>query len=199
MGAMYWLLPLVFVASYSMTWGVRRYALHRNLVDVPNLRSSHTVPTPRAGGVAIVLSLLLALPVTAWLGLVPLDVAWSIGGAGLGVAVIGFLDDHGHIPARWRLCGHFLAAAWALFWTGGLPSLDWFGVTVQLGWIGHVLAAVWLVWSYCQIWCMTIRQRSCPIDYPPVFHLETEHCPRPASVDRIPLFASSVSERIGAV
>jgi len=143
---MYWLLPLVFVASYSMTWGVRRYALHRNLVDVPNLRSSHTVPTPRAGGVAIVLSLLLALPVTAWLGLVPLDVAWSIGGAGLGVAVIGFLDDHGHIPARWRLCGHFLAAAWALFWTGGLPSLDWFGVTVQLGWIGHVLAAVWLVW-----------------------------------------------------
>ncbi|WP_410482563.1 hypothetical protein [Salmonella enterica] len=53
--------------------------------------------------------------------------------------------------------------------------------------------------SYCQIWCMTIRQRSCPIDYPPVFHLETEHCPRPASVDRIPLFASSVSERIGAV
>ncbi|MGI0792484.1 cold shock domain-containing protein, partial [Pseudomonas aeruginosa] len=36
--------------------------------------------------------------------------------------------------------------------------------------------------SYCQIWCMTIRQRSCPIDYPPVFHLETEHCPRPASV-----------------
>lgn len=55
------------------------------------------------------------------------------------------------------------------------------------------------VLSYCQIWCMTIRQRSCPIDYPPVFHLETEHCPRPASVDRIPLFASSVSERIGAV
>ncbi|MFG3694039.1 glycosyltransferase family 4 protein [Stutzerimonas stutzeri] len=146
MGAMFWLLPLVFVASCSMTWGVRRYALHRNLVDVPNRRSSHTVPTPRGGGVAIVVSLLLALPVTLWLGLVPLDVAWSIGGAGLGVALIGFLDDHGHIPARWRLCGHFLAAAWILFWIDGLPSLDLLGMRLQLGWVGHVLAAFWLVW-----------------------------------------------------
>ncbi|WP_375191769.1 restriction endonuclease subunit S [Marinobacter sp.] len=36
--------------------------------------------------------------------------------------------------------------------------------------------------SYCQIWCMTIRQRSCQIDPPPVFHPETARCPRPASV-----------------
>jgi len=40
--------------------------------------------------------------------------------------------------------------------------------------------------SYCQIWCMTIRQRSCQIDLPPVFHPETERCPRPVSVGRTP-------------
>jgi len=39
-----------------------------------------------------------------------------------------------------------------------------------------------MVTSYCQIWCMTIRQRSCQIDPPPVFHPETARCPRPASV-----------------
>lgn len=32
-------------------------------------------------------------------------------GAGLGIATIGFLDDHGHIAARWRLLGHFAAAS----------------------------------------------------------------------------------------
>lgn len=40
--------------------------------------------------------------------------------------------------------------------------------------------------SYCQIWCMTIRQRSCQIDHPPVCHPETECFPRPASVGRTP-------------
>ncbi|MCZ5692019.1 hypothetical protein O5478_18300 [Escherichia coli] len=34
---------------------------------------------------------------------------------GLLIAVIGFLDDHGHIAARWRLLMHFIAAAIGLF------------------------------------------------------------------------------------
>ena len=41
-------------------------------------------------------------------------------------------------------------------------------------------------WSYCQIWCMTIRQRSCQIDLPPLFHPETVRWPRPASGGRTP-------------
>jgi Fuc2NAc and GlcNAc transferase len=56
-----WLLFGVFVSSWSLTLVLRRYALVKSLVDVPNDRSSHTVPTPRGGGVAIVLSFGLAL------------------------------------------------------------------------------------------------------------------------------------------
>lgn len=146
MGAIFWLLPLVFGASFVFTWVLRRYALHSDLIDVPNARSSHTVPTPRGGGVAIVISLLFALPVMAWLGLVSWGEVWGFWGAGCAVAMVGFLDDHGHIAARWRLLGHFLAAAWVLFWLGGLPPLELFGSTVNFGWWGHVLAAIWLVW-----------------------------------------------------
>ncbi|MEG0242043.1 MAG: glycosyl transferase, partial [Pseudomonas sp.] len=54
--------------------------------------------------------------------------------------------DHGHIAARWRLLGHFVAAAWILGWLGGLPALQVFGWTLDLGWLGAVLAAVYLVW-----------------------------------------------------
>lgn len=140
------LLPLVFFASFLSTWLLRSYALRRGLIDVPNGRSSHVVPTPRGGGVAIVVSMLCALLVVAWQGLIPWNVTWGLCGAGFGVAVLGFLDDHGHVPARWRLLGHFLAAAWALFWLGGLAPLEAFGVLVELGWWGHALAAIWLVW-----------------------------------------------------
>ncbi|MFL9812418.1 glycosyltransferase family 4 protein [Stutzerimonas sp. VN223-3] len=147
MDAVFWLLPLLFSASFLLTWVLRRYALHRDLIDIPNFRSSHTMPTPRGGGVAIVTSVLAALPVLAWLALIPWAVMWGLWGAGCGVAVIGFLDDHGHIPARWRLLGHFMAAVWVLFWLGGLPPLELFGLALDLGWSGHALAAIWLVWQ----------------------------------------------------
>ena len=52
------LLTTIGVAS-GLTALIRRYALSTNLLDRPNERSSHTVPTPRGGGVAIVASFLL--------------------------------------------------------------------------------------------------------------------------------------------
>jgi Fuc2NAc and GlcNAc transferase len=67
-------------------------------------------------------------------------------GAGVLVALIGFVDDHGHIAARWRLLAHFVAASWALVWMGGLPPLMVFGVVVDAGWLGQVLATLYLVW-----------------------------------------------------
>ena len=142
-----WLfLPVVAGASLLITGLLRRYALSTSLIDIPNARSSHTVPTPRGGGVAIVLSFLAVLPVAWMQGALALEAMLALLGAGGLVAVIGFMDDHGHIAARWRLVGHFAGAAWALFWLGGLPPLSVFGFVLDMGWLGSVLAAVYLVW-----------------------------------------------------
>src|SRR5688572_15530929 len=107
----WWFLLLVFAMSWGLTFFLRRYALAKSLMDIPNERSSHTIPTPRGGGVAIVISFLLALPVISGLDLLSHSVLYGVFGAGLFVAIIGFADDHGHIAARWRLLGHFTAAA----------------------------------------------------------------------------------------
>ncbi len=141
-----WGTLLLAVVSCLLTAALRRYALARELIDVPNARSSHTVATPRGGGVAIVVAFLLALPLLGMMEIVSWSSLISIGGAGLLVAIIGFMDDHGHIAARWRLLGHFFAAAWGLFWIAGLPPIIVFGFPLQLGWIGNLLAAVYLVW-----------------------------------------------------
>lgn len=141
-----WLFAAVAGVSLLLTGVLRRYALARSLMDVPNARSSHAVPTPRGGGVAIVLSFLAALPLLAVLGFLAWPVMWALLGAGAWVAVVGFLDDHGHIAARWRLLAHFIGATWALGWMGGLPVLVVFGFDLVLGWLGYVLAALYLVW-----------------------------------------------------
>jgi Fuc2NAc and GlcNAc transferase len=142
----WWLLLLVFAVSWVLTLVLRRYALAKSLMDVPNERSSHSVPTPRGGGVAIVVAFSLALPILFGLDLLPARVLYALLGAGLLVAAIGFADDHGHIAAKWRLLGHFIAAGWALYWLNGLAPIQVFGVIVDLGWFGNILAMFYLVW-----------------------------------------------------
>lgn len=144
--SVWWWLPAAFGLAFFLTSVLRRYALARSMMDIPNERSSHSVPTPRGGGVAIVITFLAALGALQWAGLI--ETAFFLGtfGAGAGVAVIGFMDDHGHIAARWRLLGHFGAAAWALCWLGGLPEVELAGMTLHLGWMGGIFALFYLVW-----------------------------------------------------
>jgi len=141
-----WLLALVVGVSFLGTGALRKYALARSLIDIPNARSSHSVPTPRGGGVAIVVSFLIALPVLAWTDAVAWPMALALLGAGGWIAIVGFLDDHGHIAARWRLLAHFGGAIWALFWIGGMAPINLFGHEFSLGWFGYVIAAFYLVW-----------------------------------------------------
>ncbi|MGE8284926.1 MAG: MraY family glycosyltransferase, partial [Stenotrophomonas lactitubi] len=96
--------------SAALTWAARVYALRRQLLDQPGERRSHSIATPRGGGIAIVISLLVAAAVAAC---VWPDAAPSLAVAGLGlllVAGIGWWDDHRPLPAMRRLLVHFLAA-----------------------------------------------------------------------------------------
>lgn len=146
MKSLFLVVPAVAALALLLTGYLRRYALARSIIDIPNARSSHSVPTPRGGGVAIVLGFLIALPILYVNGDISGDILLALLGSGGGVAILGFLDDHGHIAARWRLLGHFSAAAWALFWLGGLPVISFFGVDLDLGWAGYFIAAFYLVW-----------------------------------------------------
>lgn len=138
-----WSLVAAALLSAVLTGLMRRYALLRQLIDRPNERSSHSVPTPRGGGVAIVAAFLAGLLMTGEGA--SFSVAVALFGAGIGVAVIGLVDDHGHIAARWRLLAHFSCAAWILYWIG-VPRLELMGSSVELGLFGAVLAALYLVW-----------------------------------------------------
>ncbi len=83
-----------YLATVAMTALVRRYALARAVVDVPNARSLHSTPTPRGGGLAIALVVLAvhaALVLTGHLDR-QTGTAWGVG-AGL-LAMLGWLDDH---------------------------------------------------------------------------------------------------------
>ncbi|MBH3415881.1 glycosyltransferase family 4 protein [Pseudomonas putida] len=140
------LIMVAGVLASLMTGMLRRYALSRSLLDIPNERSSHTLATPRGGGLSFVITFLVALSVLGGWGYVTPSVLVSLLGAGGLVALGGFMDDHGHIAARWRLLGHFIAAGWGLFWIGGLPPITIFGVPLSAAWLSIIIGLLYLVW-----------------------------------------------------
>ncbi len=137
---------VAFLASALLTALMRRYLVRRRVLDVPNARSSHSAPTPRGGGVSIVLVFLLAVLLFVQSGTLSGSVGWALTGGGLAVAVAGFLDDHFRVSAWLRLLIHFAAAGWALWQLNGIGPLHLGSFSWDWGWVGQLLALVGLVW-----------------------------------------------------
>ncbi|MEA3546977.1 MAG: glycosyltransferase family 4 protein [Thermodesulfobacteriota bacterium] len=116
------------------------------MIDHPNPRSSHVIPTPRGGGVAIVVTFLFGSFLLSLSGFVPARIFFVITVWGGLVALVGFVDDHRHLPARIRFCVHVAAAIGALYYLEKFPALPWVTGSVDLGWIGYFIAVVSLVW-----------------------------------------------------
>lgn len=134
------------VLTALATGWVRKIALSRKIMDIPNSRSSHELPTPRGGGVAVVMVLLVSFALLMLIEPSLADKIWIVYLACLPVAVIGLLDDFGHIAARWRLLVHFSAISLAVFSIGGLPGFTVLGLPVEPGVVLSGLAVVAMVW-----------------------------------------------------
>jgi UDP-N-acetylmuramyl pentapeptide phosphotransferase/UDP-N-acetylglucosamine-1-phosphate transferase len=131
----------VFAVACIGTWLARRYALAHRLIDQPGARRSHTVATPRGGGIAIVAAMVLALFLdTTWMASdrVPLA-AVAIGL--LLVAVVGWIDDHRPLSPWIRLAVHSVAAA--CLGGGLLLSGADEGVALAAAILALVLTNVW--------------------------------------------------------
>ena len=138
---------IVVIVGFALTLLVRKSALKTNRLDVPNERSSHTSPTPRGAGLAVVVAFLLGLIALLVENTISNEVFLAIAIPGLIVAVIGWLDDRGHLTsAKWRLVGHFACASLAVWLTGGLPELPLVNSTIGFGLAGDIAAVVYLVW-----------------------------------------------------
>ena len=140
---------LIFLASVGLTGALRHYALKQGIIDKPNERSSHTIPTPRGGGLSFVITFLVAFAADYSFNITTFapqtEPFLAILLASLLVAGIGFWDDHTHIPARWRFLAHAIAALIGLSLLG-LPTIPLPNTALDLGLIGYPLGVIGLVW-----------------------------------------------------
>ena len=140
------LLTLLALLSWWLTGRIRRYAIAKKLIDIPNERSSHTIPTPRGGGLSVVISFLIAIGLLLFAEQIALQTFWAIAVGGCIVAAVGFWDDQDHVSPLIRIVAHSIAIIWMLFWLGGVAPLLPAGMSSIMVWLGNLLALISLVW-----------------------------------------------------
>jgi UDP-N-acetylmuramyl pentapeptide phosphotransferase/UDP-N-acetylglucosamine-1-phosphate transferase len=96
---------VAFLVAGALVPLLVRFAVGRSLLDVPNLRSSHEVPTPRLGGVAIFLGTLAGVALLRPEGTLPILLAAAF------VWAVGLADDLSNLHFGAKAVTQALAAA----------------------------------------------------------------------------------------
>ncbi|MBP7051989.1 MAG: undecaprenyl/decaprenyl-phosphate alpha-N-acetylglucosaminyl 1-phosphate transferase [Phycisphaerae bacterium] len=131
---------------------VIRLAKRIGAVDFPGIRSVHTHPIPRIGGVAIYVSSVCLIVSLLFLNNnigqrfreVQLQVLTLLGAA-TGVFLIGLIDDLRGMPARFKFLVELLGAV-ALCLVGvRIGNVGIGGHVIHLGWLGLPLTLLWIV------------------------------------------------------
>jgi UDP-N-acetylmuramyl pentapeptide phosphotransferase/UDP-N-acetylglucosamine-1-phosphate transferase len=130
--------------SYLGVWIIRRYAEKRQLLDHPNERSSHSMPTPRGGGLAIVL---LVTGTAVWLvkeASLSRNLVYIV--CAVVIAFLGWRDDTHSLSPRVRFAVQGLVAAASIWGLGYFSSvtIPLFGI-LQLGVVGIVITFLWII------------------------------------------------------
>lgn len=127
-----------------------RYMMKRQILALPNHRSSHKLPTPSSGGASIVLMTLTGCLVIylVW----GQKAGWGLYMLGLviastTIAAVGFLDDLKRLQTfKIKLLSQILSVAilFACDIVIDRVALPWFG-SVELGLWGYLVTLIWVV------------------------------------------------------
>ena len=135
---------LVFFSAILGTYFIREVALKKELLDHPNERSSHTAPTPKGGGLAIMVTFYLALGYLYFIHAVDARLFFALLSA-LPVIVVSLIDDIRPLSAKVRFSFQFFSGLLALYALGGVETLNFSLFNVNGIWL-NVIALVGIVW-----------------------------------------------------
>ena len=136
---------LLLLLSFLLTYFIKNYALKKSLVAHVNERSSHSIPTPHGGGIAIAL--------TWFAGLIYLFVFDKIEPTlfyallvGALINIVSFFDDIYELSARLRLAAQSAVTVVGLYFIGGLESIDFGVFAIQNQIVTSFFAFLMILW-----------------------------------------------------
>ncbi len=133
---------VLFFLSICITYIIRFYAKRKAILDIPNERSSHTLPTPRGGGLGIIILFILSL--FYFYDSIDIGLFYALLCV-IPIAVISFVDDIFTLSSTLRVSVQSISAIGAIYLLGGVNHIDFLIFDLD-GWWLNILAFMTIIW-----------------------------------------------------
>jgi Fuc2NAc and GlcNAc transferase len=136
---------VLLLLSFTLTYFIKEYAIKKSLVAQVNERSSHTVPNPHGGGIAIALTWFIGLCYLYITDGIDTSLFYAFS-TGILISVVSFFDDLYELSPKIRLVIQSAVAVIGLVAIGGLKSIDLGLFTIENQFITNIFAFLLIVW-----------------------------------------------------
>lgn len=117
---------ILLLISFSLTYFIKNYMIKKSFVASVNERSSHTVPTPHGGGIALSITWFIGLIYLHFIGEITSNLFYALL-FGAVISIVSFFDDIYELSPKLRLMVQALVAIGGLYFLGGFDTLS-FGI-----------------------------------------------------------------------
>ncbi len=136
---------ILFILSFFLTYFIKNYAIKKSLVAQVNERSSHTVPTPHGGGIAIAITWFIGLVYLFFTSQIETNLFYALL-IGFIISIVSFFDDLYELSPKLRLIIQSLVAILGLYFLGGLNTLSFGILDISTAIITNVFAFFMIIW-----------------------------------------------------
>jgi len=136
---------ILFIVSLFLTLFIKKVAIEKSLVDIPNDRSSHTTPTPHGGGIAIAVTWFIGITYLYFTDDINISLYYALL-VGIAISLVSYVDDLYDLTPKVRLPTQALVAIAGLYFLGGLEKIELFFIVIENPFVANAFAFLIIVW-----------------------------------------------------
>lgn len=136
---------ILLLISFLLTYFIKNYMIKKSLVASVNERSSHTVPTPHGGGIAIAITWFIGLFYLFFIGQIEPNLFYALL-FGAVISIVSFFDDIYELSPKLRLIIQAIVAIGGLYFLGGFETLTFGIFDIQNSIFTNIFAFFMIIW-----------------------------------------------------
>ncbi|WP_305863597.1 MraY family glycosyltransferase [Aliarcobacter butzleri] len=136
---------ILSLISFSLTYFIKNYMIKKSLVATVNERSSHTIPTPHGGGIAISITWFIGLIYLYFTAQIEINLFYALL-FGFIISIVSFFDDIYELSPKLRLLVQSIVAFAGLYSLGGFETLTFGIFDISNPIITNIFAFFMIIW-----------------------------------------------------
>ncbi|MCT7635642.1 glycosyltransferase family 4 protein [Aliarcobacter butzleri] len=136
---------VLLLISFFLTYFIKNYMIKKSFVASVNERSSHTVPTPHGGGIAIAITWFIGLFYLYFIGQIENNLFYALL-FGAVISIVSFFDDIYELSPKLRLIIQAIVAIGGLYFLGGFETLTFGIFDIQNPIFTNIFAFFMIIW-----------------------------------------------------